>query len=238
MHARGAVGSAFPTTRWTRIVEAQQTPTLRRELLGELLQAYWRPLFVLARRSGLSREAAEDAVQGLWLRLLEHDALGRLDRERGSLRGFLCAALRNFIASDLERAGAQKRGAGRVVASADFDAAESALGQAPLAPDAAYEREWALTVVQQALALLRAEFESGARRGTYELALEVFGFGEERPYRELAQARGMSVTQLKAFAFRARGRFQVIVETLVADTVPAQGDLPAEVQKVWGALGS
>ncbi len=69
----------FPTTRWTLILAAQTDESARRAALDTLLSAYWRPLYVYLRRKGLPAEAAEDAVQGLILGLLEQDALSRLD---------------------------------------------------------------------------------------------------------------------------------------------------------------
>ena len=200
-------------------------------MLGELLGDYRLPLYLFARKSGLSAEAADDAVQGLWLQLLERDSLAKLDRARGLLRSFLRTSLRNYIAQDYVRAHAQKRG-GDGATAVDSAVAEALVATAPPSPDAAFERAWAVGLMQRALERLAEEYDRGDRRGSYSLVQEVFGFGEGRPYPQIAQAHGMSVSQLKSFAFRARGRFKAILAEVVGDTV----DDPAAVEHETHAL--
>ncbi len=46
---------AFPHTRWSMVVRAADADeAVAAKALGELLQCYWQPLYVFARRSGLS----------------------------------------------------------------------------------------------------------------------------------------------------------------------------------------
>src|SRR4029450_14102519 len=103
----------FPQTRWTLVLAAREGAEARRDALEGLLGAYWRPLYVFARRKGLPPEAAEDAVQGFFLKLLEHDFPARLDPARGRLRSYLLTSLQHHLARLHERASAEKRG-GRV----------------------------------------------------------------------------------------------------------------------------
>ena len=72
----------FPRTRWTLILSCRDKPELQRKVLAELLQSYWLPLYQTLRLRGHAPEAAEDAVQGFALQLLERDALARLDQAR------------------------------------------------------------------------------------------------------------------------------------------------------------
>jgi RNA polymerase sigma-70 factor (ECF subfamily) len=78
--------SAFPSTCWTLILSARESPGARRAALDELLTRYWRPLYAFARRKGLDRGQAQDAVQGFVVQLLEKDFLARVDPGRGRLR--------------------------------------------------------------------------------------------------------------------------------------------------------
>ena len=57
--------SAFPTTRWTLILGAQQSPEAKAQAWRHLLSTYWPPLYALYRARGLDAAAAADAVQGL-----------------------------------------------------------------------------------------------------------------------------------------------------------------------------
>jgi RNA polymerase sigma-70 factor (ECF subfamily) len=78
-----AAGDRFPTTRWTLILSARQSPEMRRAALEELLGRYWKPLYLFARYKGVGIDDAQDAVQGFFAHLLERDFLARLDPERG-----------------------------------------------------------------------------------------------------------------------------------------------------------
>src|SRR5689334_15036471 len=100
----------FPTTRWTLVAAAAAAGPQRSAALGELLGAYWRPLYCFARRKGLDAAAAEDAVQGFVVQLLERDFPGAVDPARGRLRGLLRTSFERFLINAHEREHARKRG--------------------------------------------------------------------------------------------------------------------------------
>lgn len=71
---------SFPTTRWTRVVDAGNTLHPRsRKALEELLQLYWYPIYAFLRRTGFSHPEAEDLTQDFFLYALEHGTLSRAD---------------------------------------------------------------------------------------------------------------------------------------------------------------
>jgi DNA-directed RNA polymerase specialized sigma24 family protein len=232
--AIGGAARDFPRTRWTLIASSRGSADGRRAALEELLNAYWKPLYTYARRKGLNIEASKDAVQGFFAQLLERDFLEGLDPGKGPLRAYLKTALAHFLINQHERAVAEKRGGGRVAVTLDVDVAERDLRGVPESPDAAFDREWAVGVMERATAALRREFESGERKGPFELVLRFLGFGEAPSYGEAAKASGMSVVQLKAFLHRARTRFRELVRDEVADTVG--GDPDAEIGELLEAL--
>ena len=51
-------GQLFPPTRWSLVRVAE-----REEVVGELCEQYWSPVYHFLRRSGYSREDAEDLTQ-------------------------------------------------------------------------------------------------------------------------------------------------------------------------------
>jgi hypothetical protein len=66
-----AVGSQFPTTRWSLIVATRQRPTTQaRDALAHLCASYWYPLYVFVRRRCERIEDAQDLTQGLFACLL------------------------------------------------------------------------------------------------------------------------------------------------------------------------
>lgn len=232
----GGPSARFPTTRWTLILAADADND--RVLLGELMRDYWKPLYVFARRKGLDAEAAKDAVQGLWAQLLERDWLRGLDPERGRLRAFLRTAFARYLHSTHTHDTALKRGGSLAPLTLDFDVAESALSSAPLDPEQAYEREWAVTVMARALERLREEFEAGIRRGPFDVVCAFFGGGPTPSYAEAAAAHGMTIPQLKAFLHRARARFRELVVEAIRPTVGQDGDAEAESRGLLEALRS
>src|SRR5262249_14874341 len=150
----------------------------RREALEALFTTYWRPLYAYLRRKGLSPEAAEDVVQGFFTSLLERDFLERADPERGRFRADLRVSVAHYLANLYEKQAAQKRGGGQRHVPLDLVLAERELEGAPEDPGAAFDREWAVAVMEQALAQLRREYEEGRRRGRLDTVLRFFGFGE------------------------------------------------------------
>ena len=230
-----ATGNQFPTTRWTLILSARQGPAARRAALEELLGRYWQPLYLFARRKGVGPDEAQDAVQGFIAHLLERDFLARLDPERGRFRSYLRTALSNYLVNQHEREAAQKRGGG--MAALDFDALENRLASGPTVAEAAFDREWAVGVMARALDELHREFDSGARRGPFEVVVRFFQSDETPSYAAVAAEHGMTIPQLKAFLHRARVRFRELVRQAVADTVSDPGEVEAEIADLLRALG-
>ena len=239
MRAHPAVpGSGqFPATRWTLIATARTDPAARRAALEELLAQYWTPLYCFARRKGLDVEAAQDAVQSFIARLLERDAIARVDPARGRFRAYLRTALAHHLANEHARAAAQKRGGAAVTIPLDFDVAERRLDGAPALPEQAFEREWALGVMERALARLRREFEDGQRSGPFALVAAFFGGAAEPPsYEDAAATYGMSAPQLKAFLHRARVRYRELMRDEVAQTVGDPAAVDDEIRDLLAAL--
>jgi len=224
----------FPDTRWSLILAARERPEARRAALAELIRPRWRPLYLFARRRGLGHEPAADAVQGFFTHFVEHDVLAKLDPSRGRLRGFLKTAFGNFLVNQHEKDAAARRGGG--LAEARVDDLVDLLAAAPTDPALAFDREWALGIVEESLAALALEFARGDRGGPFALVRTFFGFeGEPPAYADAAAAHGMTVPQLKSFLHRARVRFRELVRARVADTVGG-GDVDAEMADLFALL--
>jgi len=231
----GGAGREFPETRWTLVTRSREGPEARSRALEELLAAYWKPLYYHVRRKGHSVEDSKDAIQGFFAQLLDRDFLERLDPEKGKLRSYLRTALDNFLHNRHEASAAAKRGGGARTVALDWDVDESLAAPAP-DPSAAFDRAWALAVMERALARLRADYESGERKGPFELVRRFFDFtGEPPSYESAAEESGMSVSQLKAFLHRARVRFRELVKEEVRETVAGE-DPEAELETLMKAL--
>lgn len=228
--------AAFPTTRWTLLLAASESPEAKAAAWKHLVTTYWPPLYAYLRAKGLDAAAAADGVQGLCLELLERDALERLRPDRGSLRGFLKVAAQNHLHRAHEKATAQRRGGDAHAMSLDFELAER-LADPSLAPDAAFDRAWAQAVFQRSLAALEKEWAS--RAGDFEIIRSFFSpDGAQPAYRDVAEAKGLSIPALKSLLHRARLRFRALLEQEVADTVASADQVPAEVAALLESLAS
>src|SRR5881275_2966051 len=165
----GAV--AFTTTQWSVVLDAQGESPSAEEALEKLCRAYWWPLYGFVRRQGYSPEEAQDLTQGFFAMLLERRDLDAVRGEKGRLRSYLLASLKNFLAKARRRAMTIKRGEGRplvpleellVRERADLEPADT------LSADRIYERRWALTLLEQVLARLGEEYQAAGNAPLFE----------------------------------------------------------------------
>jgi len=107
---RGA--GKLPTTRWTMVINAGQDATAERDkALAELCAMYWTPVYGFIRAMGRRPEDARDLTQGFFTtRLLEKNDVAAADRTKGRFRNWLLTAVKSYLANDLARARAKKRG--------------------------------------------------------------------------------------------------------------------------------
>ncbi len=200
------------------------------------MQPRWRALYAVARAQGLAPEDAEDAVQGFVAHVLEGDLLERLDPGKGRLRSYLRTAFKHFIANLRQEARAAKRGGGKM--REDVADIEAWLASPLPSPDVLFDRAWALELFGDALKALEREFAEGQRRGPFEVLRELFQFGVAPPYPELAAQHGMSVSQLKAFVHRARGRFRELLRQRVAETLSNASEADDELALLLEAMAA
>src|SRR5215813_9966082 len=152
----------FHTTSWTLIRAAAAKPTAEsREALAALCQKYWHPVYAFVRGREYDAEQSRDLTQGFFALLIERNYLLDADPKRGRFRSFLLAALKHFLADQWDRAHTLKRGGGQVPVSIDVTEAEgwnmpAAVEQAT--PESLYERRWALSLLENVMSKLRAEF--------------------------------------------------------------------------------
>jgi len=117
--------SLFPTTQWTLVHLLHSEDRKKAALaLDRLCRAYYRPLYVSARASGLTTYDSEDAVQDFFAHVLGNDALKTLDQEKGRLRHWIGRAFSNRLHHNHRLQSAQKRGGGEAHLPLDFLLAE------------------------------------------------------------------------------------------------------------------
>ena len=231
----------FASTRWSIVAAAgrKESPEAH-AALAVLCQTYWYPLYAYARRRLGRAEDAQDLTQEFFARLVEKDYLQAADPGRGKFRSFLLTAFQRFLAKEHARAGAQKRGGDRRSLSLEFQDGEERYQHEPAdptTPETLYQRRWALTLLEQALARLRQEFTRTGRGQLFEaLKGTLTGDGTGEPYEQIGGELGMSEPAVKTAAHRLRRRYQELLRAEVAQTVASPEEVEEELRDLFAAV--
>src|SRR5437667_5983680 len=154
---------AFATTHWSVVLAAQGESREAKAALEKLCQTYWWPLYGFVRREGHKPEEAQDLTQAFFARLLERRDLETVRQEKGRLRSYLLVSIKNFLSKARDRELTFKRGEGMHLISLDHLVPRERADEEPahrLRADRIYERRWALTLLEQVLVQLSAEYEA------------------------------------------------------------------------------
>lgn len=232
----------FATTRWTVVLAAgREESTESRDALTLLYQTYWFPLYVYLRRWGCDVHQAEDCTQAFFEHLLEKHGLRKAKPGHSRFRTFLIASLKNFLTDQWRHASAKKRGGPGVLLSLDVVQAERQYSSDMahrLSPDRLFERSWALTVLQNALAKLRSEYVDAGKGPVFEhLKRHITAEQGEAKYRNSAQELEMTEEALRVAAYRLRRRLREFVRAEIKETVSDPTELDQEIRDLFAALG-
>jgi RNA polymerase sigma factor (sigma-70 family) len=241
LQRRCTVQSRFATTSWNKVLAARDasSPDARQALEG-LCRTYWYPLYAFVRRQGNDAEESRDLTQAYFAELLEKGYLDAYDPEKGRFRVFLMVSARHFLSKQREKALAWKRGGRANVVSLDAEDVEGRYRHEPadrLTPEQVFERRWAVTVLERALARLRLEQEDVERSREFA-RLEGFLTGE-RPttsYREAAKALGTTESAVKSTLFRLRKRYGQLLRSEIAETVSSAAEVDDELRHLLSVV--
>ncbi|HEY5991545.1 MAG TPA: sigma-70 family RNA polymerase sigma factor [Candidatus Udaeobacter sp.] len=234
----GAV--AFTTTHWSVVLEAQGDSPAAQEALEKLCRTYWRPIYGFLRRQGIGQEEAEDLTQGFFALLLERRDLSAVRKEKGRLRSYLLASVKNFLADERRRATAIKRGKGERLIPLELLRADEWTDMEPADPLTAeriYERRWAATLLDQALNLLKDEYAATANAALFDSLTQLLPDEPGAPSRaDIAVQFGMTENALTQAFHRFRQRYQKLLRQEIAHTVATPGDVDDELRHLIAVL--
>jgi RNA polymerase sigma factor (sigma-70 family) len=231
----------FLSTRWSVVLAAGRAETTQaRQALAALCQTYWYPLYAYVRRQGHDAHDAQDLTQEFFLRLLEHHWLAEVSREKGRFRSFLMAAMNHFLANEWDRVRAKKRGGDRQFLPLDAESAETRYRLEPAdatTPEVIFERRWALTLLDQVMARLQAEFAAEGQAAVFEqLKFALTGDRSAAPYAELAARLHQSEGAVKVAVHRLRQRYRDLLRAEIAQTVDGPPEVEAELRHLIRVL--
>jgi RNA polymerase sigma-70 factor (ECF subfamily) len=224
--------AGFLTTRWTRVVQAKGRTPEGRAALSDLCAAYYVPVHAFIRQWLRGQDQAEDLTQAFFTELLSRNGVEGADPDLGRFRSFLLGAVKHFLHHVRSREQAVKRG-GRVEFQA-LDATSAGLeipDASTLPPDAAFDKQWALTLLGHALTALEQQFTAEGKAVLFGI-LKPWLTGEAGPQAAAAAALGLSETAVKVSIHRLRQRFRQQLRSELAQTL----DSPAMVEEEMGHL--
>lgn len=226
----------FATTRWTMVRAAGASAD---DALETLCTAYWFPLYTYVRRHGFSKEDAEDLTQAFFAKLLERQDFAGLKQENGRFRAFLLASLKNFLSNERDRTGRLKRGGNITHLSLDWQSADTQFQIADgvqVLPDAAYDREWAVALLERVLSKLRDESMAVGKEERFEQLKSYLTVGKgEIPYASAADL-AMDEGAVRVTVHRLRKRYRELLRREVADTLADPAMVEEELAVLLGAF--
>ena len=233
----------FVSTRWTMVLKAGDSAATSAQALSalsELCQIYWRPLYVFLRKKGYGREDAQDLTQGFFAHLIENRGYAHADRERGRFRAFLLTALKHFIADARDRQHALKRGGGMILEKLDDKTEAQIARAAKWQADEVYDREWAASLVRQALHRLAKESALAGKGELFGYLVPYLGAPEESaiPFEEMARRSHRAVTTLRHELPRLRARYRAILRQEVRGTVREVAEVDEELRYLCYVLAA
>jgi RNA polymerase sigma factor (sigma-70 family) len=231
----------FATTHWSVVLQAGENDSPQAaEALTRLCRAYWYPLYAYVRRQGHAFADAQDLTQEFFARLLERKYLRLADRNRGRFRTFLLTSLKHFLINEWNKANREKRGGGRQVISLDAEQTETRFRAEPAddrSPDKAFERRWAMVLLERVLDQLQAEFAATGRTQLFEeLKFCLTGEESDSSYIELGRRLGMTEGSLKVTVHRLRGRYRELLREEISRTVQDPEAIDDEMRDLFAAL--
>jgi RNA polymerase sigma-70 factor (ECF subfamily) len=237
----GSYRGEFTTTHWSVVLKAGDGASpLAFAALDQLCRAYWFPLYVYVRRQGFDPPEAQDMTQGFFEQLIAKEFLKDVDPNKGRFRSFLLAAMKHYVLNHRKHAGRLKRGGNQIIVPIDTDQAETRfLGEAGAESTAerAFDRRWAMTVMERGLQRLREEYDATDKEPLFR-ALKKFISAEAAPgeYGELAPGLGLTRNAVGVAVHRLRQRYGELIRAEVADTVAQPLEVEAEMRYLLGLL--
>jgi RNA polymerase sigma factor (sigma-70 family) len=225
---------AFATTHWSVVLTAQDESPAAQEALEKLCRTYWRPIYSFVRRQGAATEDAEDLTQGFFALLLERKDLNTVRKEKGRLRSYLLASVKNFLADEARHAMAVKRGKGqRLIPLEETRECEriDVEGSGRFSADQVYERHWAFTVLEQVMARLRDEYRSAGNLRFFDQMKKMLLDEPGRPSQaQVASEFDMTENAVKQAFYRFRQRYQTLLREEISHTVALPSDIEDELR--------
>lgn len=231
----------FPDTRWSNVVRARGREPQAQAALSDLCAAYYEPVLVFLRTQGRGTDEAQELAQEFFARLLGGNGVDGAEPQRGKFRSFLLGAVKHFLAAKRQHDERGKRGGGMVPEPLDpGTASEPGLDPpdpAALPPDVAFDKQWALTVLDRTLTALVAEMHADGKEAMFStLTPFLTGGNEYGSLESAAPLLGLTPAALRVAVHRVRQRYRVLLRSELAQTLVPDASVEEELAALKAAL--
>ena len=224
----------FLTTRWTQVLAAQGTSTQAGTALADLCAAYYAPVQRYIACTAQDLGDARDLTQEFFAHLLAGRMIVGAEREKGRFRSYLLGAVKHYLADTRDRLRAVKRGAQHnhvpLVLGTDTSPGHEYSVPESQAPDALFDRQWGLAVLDHALTILAAEHDQRGKIGQFQLLKPWLTGDVDASQAELAAHLNLGEGAVKVAIHRLRKRFRDLVKEEIAQTVSTEQEAREELR--------
>ncbi len=233
------IHGVFATTHWSVVLAAGDTHSpASSAALERLCQGYWFPIYAHFRRRGRNPDDAAELTQDLFATLLRRDGLRSVGPERGRFRTYLLTVADRLLCDQHAAETALKRGGGVRPLELDALSAEERYALEPHSdesPDHAFDRQWAMVLLERALGRLAEEQSARDDAAVFE-RLKTFLASEAEPgeYGRLASELGLTPNTVAKRVERLRERYRELVLAEAMQTVGTPAEATQELKSLFG----
>ena len=242
-NTEAAAPRVFATTHWSVVLAAGEGDSEPARLaLETLCRGYWYPIYVYVRRKGYGQDEAQDLTQEFFAQLIAKERLRLADRQKGKFRTFLLAMLDYFLAREWSRAHRQKRGGQFIFISLDQETPEERYRLEPAdndTPEKKFVRQWALTVLEQAMNALERECIGNGKGPLFSQTKELLSSERDgATYAEIAQCLNMAEGAARMAVLRLRRRYAELLRKEIGQTVSEPEEVDEEMRYLLCAVST
>lgn len=241
--AEGRGDLRFDPTRWDLVrLAAGEDPSdyARRQAaraLNQLCEIYRAPVVAYLNRWIASQHDAEDLAQEFFSRRISAEMLAGASEHRGRFRALLLVTLKNFLRDQISRQRAEKRG-GKIQFVQLNEAIVSTPGAAE-AGDPIFDRCWAQTVVERALATLRRFYSERGEAATFDALLPfISDLARDGALEPACRRLGTSLKATHVRLSRLRAAYAQHVRQELARTVSSPEEIEPETRYLLDVLAA
>jgi hypothetical protein len=206
--------------------------------VGELLEAYWKPVYSYLRHRGFDNEEAKDLTQDFFQEIVLGRALiQRADRTRGRFRTFLLRALDRYLVSKHRKRTARKRiPPQRLIPLDEKGLGDLPLEAGPLDSEDAFNYTWVSELLDRLLREVKAECLCHGMAVHWELfhARVLRPLMEDGPPPALAELcaahRIDEPTRVSNMIFAVKRRFQAALRRELRQSVASDAQVGPEIR--------